>query len=105
MAKYYGKIGYATTSESPVGSGLWKEKIVEKSYRGDVTRLSRRLEDNGVNDDVNVSNAISIVADPFATENFMNIRYVEWMGNKWKVNDIQVEYPRLSLTIGGLYNE
>lgn len=105
MAKYSGKIGYAITSEDPEGSGIWKEKITDKYYRGDVSRIQRRLEGNGVNDDINISNVISIVADPFATENFINIRYVEWMGKKWKVNDIQVDYPRLSLTIGGLYNE
>ena len=105
MAKFYGKIGYGTTVEDTNHPGVWTEEIVEKYYRGEVSRLSRRLEGSGVNNDINVNNSISIVADPFATENFSSIRYVEWMGKKWKVYDIEVVYPRLNLTIGGLYNE
>lgn len=103
MAKFYGKIGYAVTAE--VRPGVWKEQITEREYYGDVLRNMRRLETSGqVNDNINVSNIISIVADPFANENFHAMRYVEYMGSKWKVSSVEVQYPRLQLTIGGLYN-
>ncbi len=104
MAKWYGVIGYAETSET--APGVWTETITERAYYGDVLRNRRRLENSGVvNDSVNVSNEISIVADPFAYQNFHLIRYISFMGNKWKVSDVEVQYPRLNLTIGGLYND
>lgn len=103
MAKFYGMIGYEITEETE--PGIYEEKIVENAYIGDVIKNSRRLQDAGkVNDDITVSNRISIIADPFANNNFHSMRYVEIMGAKWKITEVEVEYPRLILTIGGLYN-
>ena len=105
MAKWYGTIGYAETVEQPENSGIWVETITERSYYGDVIRNSRRLESAGqVNDNVVVSNQISIVADPFANQNFHAMRYAEFMGTKWKITNVEVQYPRLILTLGGIYN-
>ena len=103
MNKFYGKIGYAITKETT--PGVWVEQIVERSYYGDVIRNIRRLQSSeNLNDDINVSNEISIVADAFANQNFYSMRYVEYMGTKWKVSSIEVKYPRLILSIGGVYN-
>lgn len=104
MAKFCGIIGYAITEETE--PGIYEEIIVENEYYGDVIRNSRRLQQAGkVNDNINVSNQISIIADPFANHNFHAMRYVTFMGSKWKITDVEVQYPRLILTIGGLYNE
>lgn len=101
--KYYGKIGFAETAE--IRPGVWQEVITERPYRGDVTRVSRRLQSaDKVNDDLTASNEIKIVADAFAYQNFHAIRYLEWMGAKWKVNTVTVDRPRLTLEIGGVYN-
>lgn len=103
MAKFYGKIGYAVTVENK--PGVWMEKIKEHYYYGDLLRNSRSLQNsNSVNDNVNISNEISIVSDPFAMENFHSMRYVEFMGTKWKIIKVDVNYPRLILTLGGIYN-
>lgn len=103
MAKYYGVIGYAETVET--APGVWKEKIIERAYYGDLIRNTRRLEGNNqVNDNVNIGNEISILADPYANENFHAMRYIEFMGTKWKITNVEVRYPRLILTAGGLYN-
>ena len=103
MNKWYGVIGYAETVET--NPGVWSEEITERNYYGDVTRNTRQLQGSGqVNDNVNVSNEISIVADPYAYENFHFMRYIEFMGAKWKVTNVEVQYPRLILTIGGVYN-
>ena len=103
MAKYYGKIGYATSEE--VKPGVWKKRITEREYFGDVIRNTRRLQSSGnLNDNIIVSNEISIVADPFANENFHSMLYVEFMGAKWKISNVEVRYPRLILTIGEVYN-
>lgn len=104
MGKWYGKIGYVETVET--SPGVWEEQIIERAYGGDLIRNTRKLESSGgVNDNVNVANDISIVADPFARDNFHNIRYVEFMGSKWKVSSVEVLSPRLTLTIGGKYND
>ena len=103
MAKFYGKIGYAETKETK--PGVWVEQITERSYYGDVTRNSRRLQSaEQLNDDININNEIRIVADPYAIDNFHSMRYAEFMGTKWKITNVEVSYPRLILTLGGLYN-
>lgn len=104
MAKFYGKIGYGISTETK--PGVWDNVITEKSYYGDVSKLSRRFDSSDkVIDDITISNEISILADPFAYENFHNIQYVEYMGAKWKVSKVEVRFPRLILITGGLYNE
>lgn len=103
MARYCGKVGFAIETE--VRPGVWKNKIVDRTYYGDSFRMSRRLQDSGnLNDNVTISNEISIVADPFANENFLSIRYAEFMGVKWKVTNIEIQRPRLLMTLGGVYN-
>ena len=103
MAKFCGKIGYIETLETE--PGIWEEQVTERSYYGDLIRNTRRLQTSGnVNDNIVVSNEISIVADPYANQNFHAMRYVEFMGTKWKIESVDVQYPRLILSIGGVYN-
>lgn len=104
MSKWYGKIGFGRTVENV--PGVHEETIVERPYFGDVLRNFRRWQSGEyLNDDLNVSNQISVVADPFAYQNFHSIRYIEFMGARWKVSSVEVEYPRLVLEVGGVYNE
>ena len=103
MAKFYGKIGYVLTEETI--PGVYTNNVIERFYRGDVIRINRRWDTGEkVNEDVDVSNEISILSDPFAERHFHLIRYVEWAGTLWKVKSVTVERPRLRLTIGGVYN-
>ena len=103
MAKYSGKVGFITTEETP--NGVWVSVPVERPYYGDLTRNHKRWN-NGqtVNSDMVLQNEISIVADPYAMQNFQTIRYVEFMGSVWEVTAVDVQYPRLVLSIGGVYN-
>ena len=104
MAKWYGAIGYSETVETK--PGVWKEQITERMYSGDLLRNTSRFQNTDkLNDDINVSNEISIIADPYANQNFHSMRYIEFMGTKWKISNVEVQYPRLRLTIGGVYNE
>lgn len=103
MAKFYGVIGYAELVET--APGVWTEQITKRNYYGEVIRNTRRLQSTqNLNDDVNISNEISIVADPYAINNFHSMRYAEFMGAKWKINNVEVQHPRLLLTLGGVYN-
>lgn len=106
MNKWYGIIGYngETVEAEP---GVWKQQIVERPYYGDIIRNARLLQQNpnGINDNINVTNQISVVADPYAYQNFHSMLYVEFMGAMWKVSNVDAtQQPRLILTLGGLYN-
>ena len=103
MAKFYGPIGFGESVNTK--PGVWEEQITERNYYGEEIRNYRRLESSGhLNDDLNIQNELSIVSDPYAMQNFHSIRYVEYMGTKWKVTNVEVQYPRLILSLGGVYN-
>lgn len=103
MAKFYGAIGFAESVE--IRPGVHKEEIKEYNYYGDLERISRRLQAaEKTNDDINIANVISIIADPYARDHFHSMRYVKLNGVAWKVSDVEVQFPRLRLTVGGLYN-
>ena len=104
MAKYHGHVGYAIDEE--VLPGVWKEQITEYEYYGDIVKNRASVNQNSTTSGrVIINNSISIIADPFAYENFYAIRYVTYLGKKWNVSMIDIERPRLLLTLGGLYNE
>jgi hypothetical protein len=104
MAKFYGAVGYnhGTVEQKP---GVFVESIVEKQYYGDILRNTRQLrEGESVNNDLTVGNSVSIVADAYANEHFHAIRFVDWAGSLWDVQDVTVQAPRLVLRLGGVYN-
>ena len=52
--------------------------------------------------------ALTVETEPGIYEDFyfnLSKAEVTEMGAKWKITDVEVQYPRLLLTIGGLYNE
>lgn len=102
--RYYGKIGYSVSVET--AADVYKDVIQEYYYSGDVVRnyLRDQEKQSSTVDDISLSNQFSIVADPFAYSHFSSIKYLEWLGQKWKVTGVEIAYPRLLLTIGGLWN-
>jgi hypothetical protein len=103
MAKFHGRIGYASAIET--APGVHTNAISEREYYGDVIRESRNWrESSQVNENLTVSNRISITADDFANANFSVMRYVIWDGIYWKISSIEVQRPRLILSLGGVYN-
>ena len=105
MAKWYGVIGYIKPVRT--SPGVYSNEPIERNYYGDITRNSRgwSTPSEGTNDNLTLNNRISIIADSFATDNSGFMKYVEIMGVKWKITNIEIDHPRLVLTIGGLYNE
>lgn len=101
--RYSGKVGYGVTVET--SPGVHEDQITEFSYFGDVIRNSVKTKEGvSVNNDLTVSNSISIVADAYARAHFFAIRYVEWSGVLWSVSEIEMQNPRLLLRLGGVYN-
>ena len=105
MPKFAGMVGFGIQQE--VEQDVWKEVLVERKYYGEIPRNSNRNETvaNKVNDDLVITNTFSIVADPFAYQNFCNIKYVKYMGVRWKVTSVDASTPpRLVLSAGSVYN-
>lgn len=104
MARYHGYVGYAIDVEAY--PGVWEEQISEHEYFGDVIKNRMNIQQNSnVNAKITISNSISIIADPFAYEHVYAMRYVTYLNKKWTITNIDIQRPRLILTIGGLYNE
>lgn len=105
MARFFGKIGYGESVETPPGDGVWVDIIKEIEYQGDVIRKARSLDTSeNISGKITISNRISVVADEYAFEHFFNIKYVEWAGALWTVPSVEVQSPRLILTLGSVYN-
>ena len=104
MAKYSGKIGY--TIDEEVRPGVFEPKIIEKEHWGDLIRNYKKIYSSSYtpNDGIDISNSISIVANEFAMTNFHTMTYATFMGQKWKVANVEVQYPRLIISLGGIYN-
>jgi hypothetical protein len=106
MGKYFGDVGYKETIETE--PGIWEEKIVPHKHYGDTIRNYVRNDSNTEYTTTvkspQCNNSISIVADPYAFKNFHNIVYATYMGAKWIVTNVEVQYPRLILSLGGVYN-
>lgn len=108
MAKFYGLIGFSVTEEQTIDgvtTGVWTSQIIERPYYGDVIKNSRRYSSTDkINDDIEITNELSVIADPFAMNNFHNMKYVKWLGGCWKITSVDIQYPRVTLSVGGIYN-
>ena len=103
MARFFGKVGFGV--DTVTAPGVHSDVITELSYYGDVVRDARRLsEADKLNKNISTTNSISIIADAHAQENYFAIRFVEWGGVAWTVTEVEVEFPRLILRLGEVYN-
>jgi len=48
--------------------------------------------------------ALAVTTDAYANEHFFAICYIKWAGTLWTVSNVDVQSPRLLLTLGGVYN-
>ena len=103
MAKFYGKIGYSHTVETT--PGVWTEDIIEKDHYGDIIKNVRKWESTeNVNKNLVLNNRVSIVTDSFSINNTQNMKYIILLGSKWEIKSVEIDNPRLILSIGGVYN-
>lgn len=103
MPRFFGKIGFADFAKDT--PGVVVERFTERPYYGEILRNFRNLQSaEQLNDNISINSELSILADPYVQENFHAIRYAEFMNTRWKVTKVEVQYPRLILTLGGVYN-
>lgn len=104
MNRFFGKIGFCY-QESEEGSDIVTERVVLKTYRGDLLKSNRKWETaEQIIDQFNISNRVSIMADPYSLDNLYAIKFVILHGKAWKITDAEIQYPRIILSIGGLWN-
>lgn len=102
MAKYYGMIGFATQEETK--PGIWEDVIEERPYKGDVLRNGRRYDrSESINDNFTITNQFSIVSDAFLYSHVPALRYLEYMGSKFKIVSTELDRPRVIISVGGVY--
>lgn len=102
MNKFFGEIGYSITEE--VQPSVWVPRIVKQNYFGDVVKDTRRRDSaEYFNDKLRLSVRISVVADERLVQNAANIKYVEYLNEKWNVTEVEPAHPRLILTLGDVY--
>lgn len=102
--KFCGSIGFIKQEE--IEAGIYGDVVAEKNYYGEVLQNFRKWKSSDkVNDDIVLTNKLSVIADSFMTENLGAMKYVVYLGQKWKIDSAEIEYPRIVLTLGGLYNE
>lgn len=100
--KFHGNVGFSISQETK--PGVWTQKIKDVPYYGELTKpVNKWTTGSEVNDNASFSSQVSIVSDPFAINNFHSIKYVEYLGIKWKVTSVEIMRPRLLLTLGGEY--
>lgn len=108
MARFHGQVGFLYNEQEDYEHhpGVWTEKFHERNYYGDVFSHSARWDQNGnsINDNLVVNHRISIVADTYANQHLGAMRYVRWKGFAWKITNVEIQYPRITLTIGGEYH-
>lgn len=102
MSRFSGKLGFVMTRETE--EGVWLEDVVEIPVKGTIRSLWVRNDNNtSVNTDLRLTNEISVLMDTKIKTHLETLKYVVWKGSKWEVQSIGVNYPRLTINLGGLY--
>lgn len=109
MAKFAGLVGYVTQEES--APGVWSPVENPKPMKGDIIRQSStngngsRIGDTGkVNDDITLGHRVSLLGDAYAFENYFSIKWVQIGSKKWTVTSVEMQRPRVIVSLGGLWN-
>lgn len=86
-------------------NGVTRDVATERPYVGSEETNTRYFSNSdSVIGEIRFQTRVSIMADPYALENFTKIRYVEWAGSLMTVDSIDKKRPRLTLVLGGVYN-
>lgn len=103
MARYAGLVGYVTTEET--FPGVWSPVERPKVMKGDIIRMSSAVQSGDkINDDISLNHRVSLIGDAYSFGNYYNIKWIELDGRKLKVDSVEIQRPRLILSLGGVYN-
>lgn len=104
--KWYGEIGFHEEVETE--PGIFLPTVIPRQFFGDVLKSSwKEVPGDKINADLHISNRLSIVANPYLSNNFHKIAYITFGGAKWTVSDVEQDpdRPRLIFSLGSIYKE
>lgn len=102
--KWFGEIGYFVESNNV--DGIVTDSFITQQYYGDIIKdYKTNTSENAVNEDFELSNRISVVADPYLISHFHKIAWISFMETKFKVRSVELQYPRLIVSLGGVFRE
>lgn len=102
MSRFSGKLGFVMTRETE--EGVWLEDNIEIPVKGTIRSLYVRNDNNAsVNSNLRLTNEVSVLLNSKINTYLETLKYVVWKGSKWEVQSIGVNYPRLTINLGGLY--
>lgn len=102
MSRFSGKLGFVMPRETE--EGVWLEDKIEIPIKGTIRSLYVRNDNNSsVNANLRLTNEVSILLNSKIQTYLETLKYVVWKGSKWEVQSIGVNYPRLTINLGGLY--
>lgn len=108
MAKFSGLVGYVTYAE--VSPGVWDNVENPKLMKGDIIRQSSNIQNDGrvttgkMNPDISLNHRVSLIGDAYAFGNYFSMSWLEVDGHKWAITSVEVQRPRIIVTLGGLWN-
>lgn len=103
MAKYAGMVGFSSQAET--SPGVWTDVTTERMMKGDIIRANATSQSGDkINDDISLNHRISLVGASVPTQEYYNIKYVTLDGFKWEARSIEVQRPRIIVTLGGMWN-
>jgi len=103
MTKFSGSVGYVTQTETV--PGVWTPDEIVRQMKGDIIRQSSSSQnDDKVNSDVSFNHRVSLLGDAFAFGNYFDIRWIQINGRKLEVTSVEINRPRIVVTVGGMWN-
>lgn len=103
MAKFSGLVGYITQSET--SPGIWSPVEETTMMKGDIIRQSANGQNGDkVNSDISLNHRVSLIGDAYSFGNYYNFKWIEVNGVKWVISSIEIQRPRLIVTLGGVWN-
>lgn len=104
MARFFGQVGYVTQVETV--PGVWQNLEKVRKMKGDIIRQnSNNRGSSQLHDDVVLNHRISLIGDAYCFDNYFNLKWVKMDTKKWKVVGVEIQRPRIIVSLGGLWNE
>jgi hypothetical protein len=101
--KYSGKFGLGSTVETV--AGVWEDVITEVDYIGDVVQSTEAFSLEGsVLPQYRTTTSVSVLSGGVDKEDYTDLRYVTYAGQRWTIASVVVEPPRLVIYIGEVYD-